>query len=316
VRYNAEGFNEKNMDTLSNELREIGDASGKDITSRVYSCAVSAANSQRASIRGTSVGSQFRTSLQSLMDDLERTQPHYIRCIKPNQSKAAGSFVSGEVLTQLRYSGMMEAIRIRREGYAFREDHESFYNRFSVLLTGEDLDGEETGILRLVKALSKRLHVTGADWQIGHSKVFLRRELADKLDRLAKLRVHAAARTLTRFGRSVVLATASSFILTWVRFRLYMKRLNVQHRGVTRLASVVRRRRCQRRFASIKRGLVKIQSHHRRKIAARRVLKIRDPYYGMSFYECQQLLCEQEAQLREASEANRFREAAEWESKM
>ena len=42
--------------------------------------------------------------------------------------KTANYFSAGEVLKQLRYSGMMEAIRIRREGYALREDHLSFDN--------------------------------------------------------------------------------------------------------------------------------------------------------------------------------------------
>src|SRR3569623_1989757 len=169
------------MDSMSNELRELGDASIQELPKQVYGCATGS-TSNRSTIRGVSVGSQFRTSLQALVVDLERTQPHYVRCIKPNLTKAAGLFLSGEVLKQLRYSGMMEAIRIRREGYAFREDHESFYHRFSVLLNSDEEHGEETGIVQLVKVLSKRLHVTDADWQIGHSKIFLRRELAEKLD--------------------------------------------------------------------------------------------------------------------------------------
>ena len=170
VRYTADGFVEKNMDTLSNELRELGDDSKLSLPQSVYSCGsmsacnMSSASLGRSSIRGVSVGTQFRTSLQALVADLERTQPHYIRCIKPNLTKSPGSFMSGEVLKQLRYSGMMEAIRIRREGYALREEHESFFNRFSVLLSTGDLAGEEEGIVQLVKILSTRLGVTDADW--------------------------------------------------------------------------------------------------------------------------------------------------------
>ena len=86
----------------------------------------------RSSIRGISVASQFRSSLQTLVSDLEETMPHYIRCLKPNLKKSPNSFDPGEVLRQLRYAVMMEAIRIRREGYALREGHESFYNRFHI----------------------------------------------------------------------------------------------------------------------------------------------------------------------------------------
>ena len=67
----------------------------------------------------------------------------------------------------------MEAIRIRREGYALREDHLSFFNRFSVLLSTEELGGDG-GIGQLVQVISKRLKVTDVDWLIGHSKIFIR----------------------------------------------------------------------------------------------------------------------------------------------
>jgi myosin heavy subunit len=169
VRYTAEGFVEKNMETLSNEIRDLGEDSTDSLLQEVYTSRnVGQMNqSMRSSIRGVSVGSQFRTSLQSLVADLESTQPHYIRCIKPNLSKAPGAFAAGEVLKQLRYSGMMEAIRIRREGYAFREEHEKFFSQFSVLLNPEDMNENESGIVQLVEALSRRLGVTGADWQIG-----------------------------------------------------------------------------------------------------------------------------------------------------
>ena len=155
------------MESLSNELRALGDSSTSVISKAVYQCTTvtnnpgSGGSTRRSSIRGVSVATQFKLSLQSLVDDLEQTQPHYIRCIKPNSKKAPNALAAGEVLKQLRYSGMMEAIRIRREGYALREDHSSFYNRFSVLLTEEDVQGDG-GIENLVKILSQRLNVSDA----------------------------------------------------------------------------------------------------------------------------------------------------------
>ena len=155
------------MESLSNELRDLGDSSTSSICKAVYQCTAVTNNggcggaTRRSSIRGVSVATQFKLSLQSLVDDLEQTQPHYIRCIKPNPKKAPNALAAGDVLKQLRYSGMMEAIRIRREGYALREDHSSFYNRFSVLLTEEELEGDR-GIEHLVKVLSQRLNVSDA----------------------------------------------------------------------------------------------------------------------------------------------------------
>jgi len=317
VRYTAEGFVEKNMDTLSNELRELGDDATVELSKKVYSCGVNnGGSSQRSSIRGVSVGSQFRTSLQSLVDDLERTQPHYIRCIKPNPTKAANSFLPGDILKQLRYSGMMEAIRIRREGYGMREEHESFFHRFSVLVNDSEMNGGESGIAQLVKVLSERLHVSDADWQIGHSKIFLRRELAEKLERLAQLRVHMAARTLGRFGSYVAAKRASSFLVVWVRFRLHMLKKIRRNRAATKLAASLRRYRQLQTYKMVMRSVVRIQSEQRRKLAIDYARKLRDPYIDKSFQECQNLLKSERSRLEDAVTSKDYSLAGELETKM
>jgi myosin heavy subunit len=85
------------METLSIELRELGVNSSLSLTKVVFGCgADDSASTQRSSIRGVSVGAQFRASLQELVSDLDRTQPHYIRCIKPNLTKAPTIFMTGE----------------------------------------------------------------------------------------------------------------------------------------------------------------------------------------------------------------------------
>lgn len=305
------------METTSNELRELGVNSTDDFAKAVFLCGQGDnASSGRSSIRGVSVGAQFRLSLQELVSDLDRTQPHYIRCIKPNLTKSPNVFMTGEVLKQLRYSGMMEAIRIRREGYALREEHESFYNRFSVLLSSDELNGTESGIEQLVRVLSKRLHVTDADWQIGHSKIFLRRELSDKLERLARLRVHAAAVTVSRFGRSIVNARLSRLLVSWMRFRLKMRKLYREARAASLMAAWVRRCKQERTYSVVRRAFIKIQSAQRRKLAAARVLRIRDPYHDLSYKDCKRLLKSEQERLEGAVKAKKFRQAADLESKM
>jgi myosin heavy subunit len=318
VRYTVDGFVEKNMETLSTELRALGYDSSISLAKQVFACSTGGdrgASPKRSSIRGISVGSQFRTSLQLLVSDLERTQPHYIRCIKPNLNKSPNAFSSGEVLKQLRYSGMMEAIRIRREGYALREEHESFYNRFSVLLSQEDLD-KGTGIEHLVKVLSKRLSVTDADWQIGHSKIFLRRELSDKLERLATLRVHVAVRALGRFGRKVARKRVAKFIIAWTRFRLHMLEVNRRRKAANKIASVYRSRVQHKRYMSIRSACITVQALQRCKIAKERVKKLRDPFFDMTYKEVKRLLKTEQSHLETAVSKKDFKAAAELEAKM
>lgn len=321
VKYTADGFVEKNMESLSNELKDLGVSSKVHLARAVYSHgsndldASQPLNTRRSSIRGFSVASQFKLSLQSLVEDLEKTQPHYIRCIKPNLKKAPNNFNAGEILKQLRYSGMMEAIRIRREGYALREPHQSFYSRFSVLLAAEDMDNGG-GIEQLVKVLSKRLNVTDADWQIGHSKIFLRRELSEKLERLTRLRVHAASRCLGKFGKMIVLRRLSSFLVSWIRFRLKMIKKHKMHRGFARIQSIYRKNKYAGLYKSTRSRIVLIQSVQRRKIAERRVRKIRDPYCDHTYKDMKQLLKSEKIALENAVKAQDFKLAAEKETKM
>jgi myosin heavy subunit len=311
------------METLSNELKDLGSSSSNAITRAVYGCADVALQSpqasngnRRSSVRGgVSVGSQFKASLQSLLGDLEATQPHYIRCIKPNSRKAPNSFASGDILKQLRYSGMMEANRIRSEGYALREDHKSFYKRFSLLMNPDELK-EGDSIEQLVRVMSKRLNVTDADWQIGHSRIFLRRGLSEKLERLAKLRVHAAARTIGKFGRDLAHKRKAALLVHWASFRLHMLKFYTKARAATRISSLYRKYSQVKIYAKDLSSIVKVQSLQRRRKAIYEANVLRDPFFGMTPKDLKTLLKSTQDALDKAVGANNFEKAAELEAKM
>lgn len=320
VNYNATDFVDKNMESLSNELKDLGVTSTIPLAAEIFASSSNADTpnggaGRRSAIRGVSIGSQFKSSLQSLVSDLDKTQPHYIRCVKPNLSKQANALESGEVLRQLRYAGMMETIRIRREGYALREDHGSFYNRFSMLLNSGDF-GKEAGIEQLVKVLSKRLSFTDHDWQIGHSKIFLRYEIADKLERLAKLKVHSAARTLGRFGRFVAQRRANAVLTRWVRFRLHMIKKHKEARSAIIISAAYRMYRQIKRYATMRFVVTKLQSYQRRKLAIEVVRVLRDPYSDMTFKELRTLLQDEQSRLEEAVTNKEFQIATEIETSL
>jgi myosin heavy subunit len=323
VRYTVTGFVEKNVETLSNELKDLGASSSKTFTVGMFATSAppitpsdnTGTPARRSTIRGVSVASQFRTSLQMLVMDLECTQPHYVRCIKPNTMKAANAFESGEVLRQLRYAGMMETIRIRREGYALREEHESFYKRFHLLLSSTEAKKGD-GISHLVKVLSKRLNLTDAEWQIGHTKIFLKRELASKLEFLAHLRVHIAARTVGKFGRKVAQNRASKLLTSWGRFRLFVLRKNREIAAINKISSAFRMHKQRKAYRSILVCIIRLQCLGRRVVARERVKKLRDPYWDKSFKELDVLHKEMVSQLDKAASAKDFKAAANLEKKL
>ena len=207
----------------------------------------------------------------------------------------------------------MEAIRIRQEGYAVRELHESFYNRFHMLLYPEDLRQGE-GIQNLVDVLSKRLNVTDVDWQIGHSKIFLRQNLAVKLERLAVLRIHSAARTMGKFGRRVARARASKLLTAWGRLRVHILIETRKKNAATKIQATHKMYHQKKNYVTIQFLCVRIQSLMRKKLAIKRVQKIRDPYGDMSFQELERAHSENVARLENAVNSKNFPLAATLEA--
>lgn len=96
----------------------------------------SAPGSKRVAKKPT-LGSIFKASLISLMDTLSVTNVHYIRCIKPNEAKRAWEFQPQQVLGQLRACGVLETIRISCAGYPSRWTYEEFAERYLNLFTPE-----------------------------------------------------------------------------------------------------------------------------------------------------------------------------------
>ncbi|XP_014679552.1 PREDICTED: myosin-VIIa-like, partial [Priapulus caudatus] len=86
--------------------------------------------------KSPTLGAQFKKSLDALMKTLSSCQPFFIRCIKPNEFKKPMMFDRELCVRQLRYSGMMETIRIRRAGYPIRHTFKEFVDRYRLLLAG------------------------------------------------------------------------------------------------------------------------------------------------------------------------------------
>ena len=80
--------------------------------------------------KGKTLGWQFKSSLDALMTTLRKCHPWFVRCVKPNENKAAGEFDRLLCTRQLRYSGMMETIRIRKAGYPIRHTFAEAINRY------------------------------------------------------------------------------------------------------------------------------------------------------------------------------------------
>ncbi|XP_066302759.1 unconventional myosin-X-like isoform X5 [Branchiostoma lanceolatum] len=196
VYYDTQGFLEKNRDTFRDDILNILQESRSDFIYELFdtdaygngtSLKSGTATRQR---KKPTVSSQFKESLRSLMTTLSAANPFFVRCIKPNSQKLPDTFDPELVLSQLRYSGMLETVRIRRAGYPVRRTFDDFCYRYRVLMrqssSDEDIKTHCSGVLQLVDD-------TGKEWQLGKTKVFLRERLECELEKRRESELHRVA---------------------------------------------------------------------------------------------------------------------------
>ncbi|XP_044804222.1 unconventional myosin-IXb isoform X11 [Bubalus bubalis] len=116
-----------------------------------------------------SISAQFQTSLNKLLETLGKAEPFFIRCIRSNAEKKELCFDDELVLQQLRYTGMLETVRIRRSGYSAKYTFQDFTEQFQVLLPKNAQPCRE-----VISALLEKMDIDKRSYQIGKTKVFLK----------------------------------------------------------------------------------------------------------------------------------------------
>ncbi|XP_042743151.1 unconventional myosin-IXb isoform X5 [Lagopus leucura] len=116
-----------------------------------------------------SISAQFQTSLNKLLETLGKAEPFFIRCIRSNAEKKEMLFDENLVLQQLRYTGMLETVRIRRSGYSAKYTFQEFIDQFQVLLPKNAKASKED-----IFAYLSKLKLDKNNCQIGKTKVFMK----------------------------------------------------------------------------------------------------------------------------------------------
>ncbi|XP_040004259.1 unconventional myosin-Ib isoform X4 [Xiphias gladius] len=170
VLYRVEGFVDKNNDLLYRDLSQAMYKANHSLIKQLFP----EGNPTKVNLkRPPTAGFQFRASVGTLMRNLQTKNPNYIRCIKPNDKKASHIFTDSLVRHQVRYLGLMENVRVRRAGYAFRQAYEPCLERYKMLCKrtwphwrGPAREG--------VEVLMADLQVPVEEFSYGRSKIFIR----------------------------------------------------------------------------------------------------------------------------------------------
>uniref|UniRef100_A0A670HTF7 Myosin IIIB n=1 Tax=Podarcis muralis TaxID=64176 RepID=A0A670HTF7_PODMU len=186
VQYDAYGFLEKNRDTLPADIVVVLRTSENRLLQQLFSSPLTKTGTpylpllwrslktehpeETTNMKRQTVASYFRYSLMDLLSKMVIGQPHFVRCIKPNDDREALRFSQERVLVQLRYTGILETINIRRQGYSHRILFDEFVKRYYYIAFKAHetpLPSKESCVAILQKAKLEK-------WALGKTKVFLK----------------------------------------------------------------------------------------------------------------------------------------------
>ncbi|CAH6792656.1 Myo7a [Phodopus roborovskii] len=268
VYYETQGFLEKNRDTLHGDIIQLVHSSRNKFIKQIFQTDVAMGAETRK--RSPTLSSQFKRSLELLMRTLGACQPFFVRCIKPNEFKKPMLFDRHLCVRQLRYSGMMETIRIRRAGYPIRYSFVEFVERYRVLLPGVKPAYKQGDLRGTCQRMAEAVLGSHNDWQIGKTKIFLKDHhdmlLEVERDKAITDRVILLQKVIRGFkDRSNFLKLKSAATLIQRHWRGHYCRRNYElmRLGFLRLQALHRSRKLHQQYRLARLRIIKFQARCR-----------------------------------------------------
>ncbi|KAM6966388.1 LOW QUALITY PROTEIN: unconventional myosin-XV [Tautogolabrus adspersus] len=273
VTYQVYKFLDKNYDQVRQDVLDLFVQSKNKMVSNLFLVQAEVIGQQRGGhmrksstvtrkYQAPTVSNKFQQSLLELVEKMERCNPFFVRCIKPNNMKLPGLFEGELVSNQLRHSGILETIRIRREGYPVRMPFYVFLFRYKSLvgLRGPPAANGENCVIMLSKLCPLR---PGA-YHVGVTKLFLKEDIYQLLECKRERTRQLAALTLQRYTRMFFVRKR------FVAFRNRIIRLQAQCRGFLTRKRYVKMRESLVRFRSLVHMYVNRKRYIKMKFEAQR----------------------------------------------
>lgn len=288
VTYESDGFIDKNRDTVPDEHMAVLKASTNKFLGQVLEAASAVREKDSASAASAAVkpagrkigvavnrkptlGGIFKSSLIELMNTINNTDVHYIRCIKPNEGKEAWVFEGPMVLSQLRACGVLETVRISCAGYPTRWTYEEFAMRYYMLVPSSTWTYE---IRKMADTILKKALGTstghGLDkYQLGLTKIFFRAGMLAFLENLRTSRLNECAVMIqknlkAKYYRRKYLEARNSIILLQALTRGHIARINAEEirqiKAATTIQRVWRGYRQRKEYNSIRNTVIQAQA--------------------------------------------------------
>ncbi|KAH6771045.1 myosin 1 [Perilla frutescens var. hirtella] len=273
VTYDTTGFLEKNRDLLHLDSIELLSSSTCPLPQAFASSMLIQSEkpvvgalhkSGGADSQKLSVTTKFKGQLFQLMQRLESTTPHFIRCIKPNNFQSPGSYNQGLILQQLRCCGVLEVVRISRSGFPTRMSHQKFARRYGFLLL-EHVASQDP--LSVSVAILHQFNILPEMYQVGYTKLFFRTGQIGVLEDTRNRTLHGILRVQSCFRGH--------------QARCHLKEFR---RGIATIQSFIRGEKARKEYAGIlrrHRAAISIQKHVRARTSRKKFNRLREASTSM-----------------------------------
>ncbi|XP_062484245.1 unconventional myosin-Id isoform X2 [Pezoporus occidentalis] len=171
VIYSVTGFIDKNKDTLFQDFKRLMYNSSNPVLKMMWP--EGKLSITEVTKRPLTAATLFKNSMIALVDNLASKEPYYVRCIKPNDKKSPQLFDEERCRHQVEYLGLLENVRVRRAGFAYRQTYEKFLHRYKIISEftwpNHDLPSDTDAVKKLIEC-----HGFQHDVAYGKTKIFIR----------------------------------------------------------------------------------------------------------------------------------------------
>uniref|UniRef100_H0V4R2 Unconventional myosin-IXa n=1 Tax=Cavia porcellus TaxID=10141 RepID=H0V4R2_CAVPO len=186
-----------------------------------------------------SISAQFQASLSKLMETLDQAEPYFVKCIRSNAEKLPLRFNDALVLRQLRYTGMLETVRICQSGYSCKYSFQDFVSHFHVLLPQSIIPSKFN-----IQDFFGKINLNPDSYQVGKTMIFLKEQERQHLQDLLHREVLRRIVLLQRWFRVLLcrqhfLRLRQAAIVIQRFWRNYLKGKQVRAAAVQKVAFVM-----------------------------------------------------------------------------
>eukprot|EP00933_Yihiella_yeosuensis_P053397 TRINITY_DN5162_c1_g1_i1.p1 TRINITY_DN5162_c1_g1~~TRINITY_DN5162_c1_g1_i1.p1 ORF type:complete len:1220 (+),score=306.13 TRINITY_DN5162_c1_g1_i1:2-3661(+) len=290
VGYCSEAFLDKNRDQLGNDLVECMGNSSNTFVQTLFRNDVKFSevlnppedSGPKSKKKKYTVSSEFKDQLSSLMDVVDLTEPHFIRCIKPNPQNLPDIFDRKGVTEQLRYGGVLQVVQVSRAGYPVRINHQECWDDYKIIAPAKivselkHIDDAKIRAQKLLDHLDADLNIpkarSGPSWAVGKTLCFFKLNAYERV-KFARLELLGKSTTLIQATwRGKVkrrMFTALKLFTLHVEALLRTKQARADllrkrsENSAVKIQAVARRRVARLRYKDILKKVTKIQALRR-----------------------------------------------------